>query len=87
MDRGNTVYQDLWYIFYMVVTNAAILTVLFFCLLFFMAHYGYKSITIKLNKKNQLVKQLRKHQKFQEKKYINKLETDFNHKKKRDKFS
>ena len=86
MDRGSSVYQDLWYVFYMVVTNAAIMTVLFIGLMVFMTHYGYKSITIKLNKKNKLIKQFKKHQKQKEKNYINRLETNLHSKKKKEKF-
>lgn len=85
MDRGSSIYQDLLYIFYMVATNAAILLVLFLCLVFFMAHYGYKTITIKLNKKNKFIKQLKKYRKLQEENYLDKLSTDLKTTKKKKK--
>jgi hypothetical protein len=72
-DRGSTVYQDLIYVFYMVATNAAIMSILLIALAFFMSHYGYKTIHIKFSKKNKYLKQLEKKQKRQEDRYIDGL--------------
>jgi hypothetical protein len=72
-DRGATIYQDFIYVFYMVVTNAAIMSVLLIAIVFFMSRYGYKTIHIKLSKKNKYLKQLKKQQKRQENKYIDGL--------------
>jgi predicted small secreted protein len=82
MSRGSSVYEDLAYLFYMVATNAAILTMLFLCLTFFMAHYGYKSITIKLNKNKKYLKQLKKQQDLKEKSYISNLQKKVHQKQK-----
>ena len=76
MDRGSSVYQDLFYIAYIVLTNVAIMAALLFGLIFLMAHYGYKSVTIKLNKKNKLIKALKNHQKSKETNYISRLENN-----------
>ena len=85
MDRGSSVYQDLFYICYIVLTNMAILSALIFGIIFLMFHYGYKGVTIKINKKNKLVKQLKKQHKSQEKKYLDRLENNLNIKKKKSK--
>jgi predicted small secreted protein len=85
VSRGSSVYEDLAYLFYMVATNAAILTMLFLCLTFFMAHYGYKSITIKLNKNKKYLKEMKKQQKVVENNYISKLEKKVKTKKKKHK--
>ena len=84
-DRGATIYQDLMYVASLVFTNAIILGVLSICLLFFMTHYGYKTITIKFSKKNKYLKTLKKYQKHKEEKYLGKLETNLRQKKKKDK--
>lgn len=81
MDRGSSVYQDLIAIFYMVITNAAIMVALFGCLCFYMAHYGYKNITVKFKKHNKILKQLKQHRKLKENKYIDDLEKSVKKKK------
>lgn len=82
-DRGATIYQDLTYLVSLVFTNAIILGVLSLGLLFFMTHYGYKTITIKFSKKNKYLKTLKKYQKHKEEKYLSKLETNLGKKKKK----
>lgn len=84
-DRGATIYQDLMYVVSLVFTNAIILGVLSVCLLFFMTHYGYRTITIKFSKKNKYLKTLKKYREHKENKYLTKLETDIIHKKKKHK--
>ncbi len=73
-DRGATVYQDFIYLLYFVCTNLAILGLLGGLLFLVMLQYGYKSITIKFNKRNKLLKQIKHNEKIKEKSYMNRLE-------------
>lgn len=81
MDRGSSVYQDLFHIFYMVVTNAAIMATLIASVFLYMAHRGYKNITIKFKKDNKIIKQIKHNQKMKESAYISQLETKVKKKK------
>lgn len=74
MGRGDSVYQDLSYILYFILTNMVIISIFVGLVLIIMLHYGYKSITIKFNKRNKLQKQIKKQQKRKEKQYLNSLE-------------
>lgn len=73
-ERGATIYQDLVYLVFFVCTNVFILAALAALVFVIMLRYGYKSVTIKFNKRNKLVKQLKNEQKLREKSYMNRLE-------------
>ncbi len=73
-ERGATAYQDLVYLLFFVCSNIFILVGLAGIVFLVMLKYGYKSITIKFNKRNKLIKELKNLQKRKEKSYISKLE-------------
>lgn len=73
-ERGATIYQDLVYVLFFLCTNIFILTALIGLVFVIMLSYGYKSITIKFNKRNKLLKQLKNKQKLKEKSYMSRLE-------------
>lgn len=81
MDRGSSVYQDLAYLFYFIITNAVIMTVLVGLIFVVMLQYGYKSVTIKFNKRNKSLKQTKHNEKLKETAYLSKLEKKIKKKK------
>lgn len=77
-ERGATIYQDLLYLVFFVCTNVFILAALAALVFVIMLRYGYKSVTIKFNKRNKLIKQIKNEQKIKEKSYISRLEKKIN---------
>lgn len=73
-ERGTTVYQDVIYLLFFISTNFFILSAFVGIIFLIMLRCGYKSITIKFNKKNKLLKQSKNTEKIKEKFYFSKLE-------------
>lgn len=73
-ERGATIYQDLVYVLFFLCTNVFILAALAGLVFVVMLNYGYKSVTIKFNKRNKLKKELKRLHKRKEKSYMSKLE-------------